>query len=129
MALSYNCISVFVVVGLAAPWVLIAIPFLVAAAIYFYRLSIPGYRETTRIQSVVKSPILSFVSETISGTSTIRAFKKEEEFRKHCNTLLNRNIVAGIWVSGASNYFSLRIDLITVFTLALATSFCLITRG
>lgn len=128
MALFYNTMSVVVVVGLAAPYVLIGLPFVIVAAVYFYRQSIGSYRETTRVQSVVKSPVLSFVSESISGTSTIRAFKKEKDFLKHCNSLLNQNIVAGLWASGVGNNFSLRIDLISCFVLTISTCFILIAR-
>ena len=72
--------------------------------------------------------MLSFVSESISGNSTIRAFKKENEFLKHCNKLLNKNIVAGYWSAGVGNNFSLRIDLVSIFVLTISTVFILLAR-
>jgi ATP-binding cassette subfamily C (CFTR/MRP) protein 2 len=46
------------------------------AAYRLYRYSINAYRETTRVESITKSPLLSYLSETIAGCSTIRAFEK-----------------------------------------------------
>ena len=35
-------------------------------------------KETSRLTSTTRSPVLSYVSETIQGASTIRAFRKQE---------------------------------------------------
>lgn len=51
----------------------------------------------TRIESITKSPLLSFLAETGNGASTIRAFKRKEDFIKENNKLLNNNILANMW--------------------------------
>ena len=39
-------------------------------------------KETVRLNSTTRSPLLSFLGETIQGSSTIRAFKRNDEFIK-----------------------------------------------
>jgi hypothetical protein len=39
-------------------------------------------KETVRLNSTTRSPLLSFLGETIQGSSTIRAFKRNQEFIK-----------------------------------------------
>jgi len=43
-------------------------------AIYIYGQVKTTIRETSRIEKLLKSPIVSLLTETIQGTSTIRAF-------------------------------------------------------
>jgi len=79
-AISHNLLIVLSVCVFAVPWVLILLPFVFLLVFKLFRYSISAFREVTRIESVSKSPILSFVIETLSGASTIRAFKKQSEF-------------------------------------------------
>ena len=69
-------ISIVIVSAVVVIWVLLLLPIMLFLAVLVYRYSINGIRELTRIESLTKSPLLSFLSETYSGSSTIRAFKK-----------------------------------------------------
>jgi len=53
---------------------------MLVCVIVLYKLAIDGTKEVSRIESVSKSPLLAFLSETISGSSTIRAFSRQKEF-------------------------------------------------
>ena len=74
-----------VVVGFTLPsltnyWVAVfALPLFAVCLLYgrnFVRVS----RETTRLQAINYSPVLSHFSDTLDGLAIIRTNKKEEEF-------------------------------------------------
>ena len=74
-----------VVVGFTLPsfanyWVAVfALP-LLAACFFYGRYFIRVSRETTRLQAINYSPVLSHISDTLDGLSIIRAHQKQEEF-------------------------------------------------
>ena len=68
-------ISIFIV-----PWIALFFVFMVFFLVWAYKQAISAAKEVIRVESVTKSPLLSSLSETISGSSTIRAFNKKEEF-------------------------------------------------
>jgi len=97
MATFYINVSIMIVAVMSVPWILLIAPIILFIAIKLYRYSIASYRETARIESITKSPLISFLQESYSGNSTIRAYKKDYDFIKYNNGLLNKNIVANMW--------------------------------
>jgi ABC-type multidrug transport system fused ATPase/permease subunit len=69
-----------VISAIAVPYILILLPFIVMAFYRLFKYSINSQRETSRIESVTKSPLISYLSESYAGATTIRSFKKEEDF-------------------------------------------------
>jgi hypothetical protein len=86
--------------------------------------------EVERVESVSKSPIMNHFNETIDGTSTIRAFRKVEEFQSKQYSLQDRHLVANLMKAGLSSWFEIRIVLLSVvfmgFTLIYAVSYTFI---
>jgi hypothetical protein len=78
----------------AVKWIGIILPFIMIISILVVKNSELSIKETVRLNSTTRSPLLSFLGETIQGSSTIRAFKRNEEFIKVNNQLLNDNILA-----------------------------------
>jgi hypothetical protein len=76
----YQALSVLIVATIVVPWILLLLPFLTYLVIKLYNRSIQSFRESSRIESMTKSPLLSFMGETFAGSSTIRAFKREKDF-------------------------------------------------
>ncbi|CAA7408092.1 unnamed protein product [Spirodela intermedia] len=76
---------------------------------YYYRST---SRELRRLDSVARSPIYTSFTETIDGSSTIRAFKKEElfmsEFMRHVGSYQQTSYSE----STASLWLSLRLQLL-----------------
>ena len=56
-------------------------PFIFAIGIYITRFFLKGSRPIRRMASISSSPILNIISETLSGISTIRAFKDEKFYK------------------------------------------------
>lgn len=69
-----------------------------------------------------KSPLISYLTESINGASTIRAFDLTQHFILENNRLLNQNIVASQMAAGVSLWFSIRVDFLAT-TLLLVISF------
>ena len=90
----YLMISIIIMSVVVLPWVALLYPILLIAIIILFKLSIAATKEVSRVESVTKSPLLSFLTESISGASTIRAFDKTPDFLAFNYRLLNRNILA-----------------------------------
>ena len=72
--------QIFIVATVAVPYVgLIIIVIMTITYMIVSRTQI-SIKESVRIQSTTKSPLLSYLGETINGASTIRAFNREDEF-------------------------------------------------
>jgi ATP-binding cassette, subfamily C (CFTR/MRP), member 1 len=121
--------AVILVASIVVKSVLLLLPFLVYLVIKLYQYSISSVRETARIESNTKSPLLSFMGETFNGSSTIRAFGREKSFVVENNIQLNHNIMANRWASSVQAWFSLRMDLISISVLAFSTIFCVVYRS
>ena len=93
-ACGYLCISVLIVATIVVNWLLVVIPFILIISIKLYLNSIRSFRECKRVESLTKSPLISFLSESFYGTSTIRTFKRQNQFKIENNKQLNNNIIA-----------------------------------
>lgn len=72
----YQTIGVLVIAVIVVHWVLALLPIMGYFIYKLYVRSIASFRETARLESNTKSPLLSFMGETFAGSSTIRAFSK-----------------------------------------------------
>ena len=61
---------------IAFPWIGLTVPFFIYFGYFITNYSTKALRETTRLTATSNSPVISYVGETVSGASTIRAFKK-----------------------------------------------------
>jgi len=82
------------------------------------RFYIPTSRQLKRIESTTRSPIYVHFSETITGSSTIRAFQQQQRFTEHSEQLVDHNLVF-YFATIASNRFSQpRVAKITIIATA-----------
>lgn len=64
------------VTSLTSAWILISVP-VVSIILYIYtKYYISCYRDLVRMDTAYNSPVLTHFGETLSGASTIRAYKK-----------------------------------------------------
>jgi ABC-type multidrug transport system fused ATPase/permease subunit len=125
----FFALTIIIMSAIVVYWILLILPILLFISAKIYTYSINSYRETTRIESLTKSPLLSFLSESCNGAPTIRAFGKQKAFIKENNKLLNNNILAITWQTGVSQWFALRLDLVSIVIMAFACAFCIVNRN
>ncbi|XP_014240364.1 ATP-binding cassette sub-family C member Sur isoform X2 [Cimex lectularius] len=115
------CFSAILVNSIVTPWFLIlAVPICIFYYIIqrFYRCS---SRELQRLDSMSRTPILSHLTETLSGLETIRAFKQQRRFTvamfykfdSHTNAFLIANS-ATRWLGIALDYLGAVIVLLAM---------------
>lgn len=97
-----------------APWIIVIIPIVGTCSIFAQQLFLAGQRETSRLNRISKSPIVSHFSTTISGVQSIRGFQATISFNeKHRDLVDNNNraqffqLSAEMWLSNFMNYLSL----------------------
>jgi len=93
-AMVFNLVYVVVIAVFALSWIAILLPIIGFISIKILKQSSAAIRESVRLSSTTKSPLLSYLGETINGCSTIRAFGKSREFIEGNMKLLNENILA-----------------------------------
>jgi ATP-binding cassette subfamily C (CFTR/MRP) protein 2 len=79
-SVAYPLLSVLAISVWVVPWVSIVFPIIFLIVWYFFRRSIAATKEVARVESVSKSPILNFLSESIAGSSTLRAYGNKDMF-------------------------------------------------
>jgi ABC-type multidrug transport system fused ATPase/permease subunit len=81
---------------------------------YIYYVIQKWFRKTStelqRINSIANSPIFADFSQTLSGTSTIRAYGEDERFFKHCQSSFDNQNVSFLLVQVTGNWLGLRLD-------------------
>ena len=90
----YGLIGTLVVSSIAVYWIIIPIPFMLFILFKIFIFTLNGFREASRLESITKSPLISYLSETVFGISTIRSFHIRDDFVKRNFVLLNKNILA-----------------------------------
>ena len=125
----YQLVAVMLMAVIVVPWIGLFFPIVAMLLYHFYKNAICAKKEVQRIESVTKSPLLSFQSEIISGSSTIRAYQKKDDFIERSNEFLNDNIVANQWSEGVPFWFAIRIDIVAIVMMSLISVLCVLSRN
>lgn len=93
-------IAVFIIGCRTSLWVLAFAPIFSLLGFLLLRYFIPTYRNINKLASVANSPIVSHFGETLSGTSTIRAYDRAGLFIQQYFDKLNRHMKLEFWREG-----------------------------
>ena len=109
----------------------LAIPLAIMLVFYyfaqdFYRCT---SRELKRIDSISKSPVYSLISESISGLSTIRAFREQSRFRNLLDSHVDTNNRPAYSQLVAQRWLSLRLETIGAILIFFAALFGVIGKA
>lgn len=110
-------------------WIGIVIPVVIIIAYLIVAKAALSLKETVRIQSTTRSPLLSYLGETITGCSTIRAFDRSKDFIQGNNELLNNNIIAVQMMTGVTCWFAMRVDILAITMMLLISVSCIYARN
>ena len=115
-------------ISYVAPKFLIALPFLAVFYRFIQKYYIASSRELKRWDSVLRSPIYSFFTETIEGTSTIRAYGRQHAFTAKNYYQVDRNQRAYYLSVAANRWFAVRLEFIGTFLVVSASSFIVLRK-
>jgi ATP-binding cassette subfamily C (CFTR/MRP) protein 1 len=83
---------------------------------YFYSHVQAYFRKSNtaiaRLESVSRSPIYADFSQTLTGTSTIRAYQQQHRFIQSLEEYANRNTVPGVLIHIAGQWLAIRLDIL-----------------
>ncbi|XP_071784198.1 ATP-binding cassette sub-family C member 9-like isoform X1 [Asterias amurensis] len=113
----------------------IFIVFFIPIAIGYYvlqRYFLATSRELQRLDSVSKSPVFAYFSESIGGLTTIRAFRSGSRFYKTIIHRINANLSAFLYLQVVNRWLAVRLDFIGALVVLIAgmtTLFGALTGG
>jgi ATP-binding cassette subfamily C (CFTR/MRP) protein 1 len=113
-------VGVVIVISYVTPWFLLAMA--PVAAFYYYTQNyyIKTSRELQRWESVLRSPIFSHFSETLEGTTSIRAFGMEDKFIAENSEKMDKNLRAYYPNISSNRWLALRLETVGTFIITFA---------
>uniref|UniRef100_A0A915JQ44 Uncharacterized protein n=1 Tax=Romanomermis culicivorax TaxID=13658 RepID=A0A915JQ44_ROMCU len=90
------------------------IPFIPILACYFsiQVFYVRSSRQLRRLESISRSPIYSFLQESIAGSSIIRPFKQTNRFCHQFDQLINVNSVVQLTLASTNGWLGIYLDII-----------------
>ncbi|XP_067333226.1 multidrug resistance-associated protein 1 isoform X2 [Channa argus] len=124
----FNVLGACVVILIATPLVAVVIPFLGLLYFFVQRFYVASSRQLKRLESVSRSPIYTHFSETLLGTSVIRAFGEEERFICESDQRVDHNQKAYYPGIVANRWLAIRLEFVGNCIVSFAALFAVITR-
>ncbi|XP_036368003.1 canalicular multispecific organic anion transporter 2 [Octopus sinensis] len=119
-------IGTIIIIGYSTPDFLVVVLPIMLVYYIIQTVYIPSSRQLKRLESTTKSPIYTHFSESISGSSMIRAFNIEQEFIEESRTLVDKNLVF-IYVNKSSNrWLGIRLELVGNLIIIAASLFSIL---
>jgi ABC-type multidrug transport system fused ATPase/permease subunit len=125
---STEVVGILVAATFVSPFIIICAAALLAACTIFARSYIAAARNTKRLDSTNKSPVISHFSASLSGLSTIRAFDKSSEFRSRMYALIDTYTACSWYNTLFRSWLMIRIG-ITASLFAATVATFVITKG
>ncbi|XP_076436012.1 ATP-binding cassette sub-family C member 5-like [Babylonia areolata] len=101
-------------ISFVAPWFLLALLPLVVAFTVIFRVFTGTIRDMKRQDMVTRAPLVSHITASVQGITTIHAYCKADQFlSKFCN-MLNKNTVPFVMFFISNRWLALRLDLLCV---------------
>ncbi|XP_022081211.1 ATP-binding cassette sub-family C member 9-like [Acanthaster planci] len=127
-----NVISAVIVNTIVTP---VFIAFFVPVGICYYflqRYFLASSRELQRLDSVSKSPVFAYFSESLNGLTTIRAYRCGNRFYKTVVDRINRNLSAFLYLQLVNRWLAIRLDFlgaVVVLIAGMSTLVAALTAG
>ncbi|KAL2917476.1 hypothetical protein HK105_203142 [Polyrhizophydium stewartii] len=103
-------ITSIVVVSYAAPYVLILFGAILILAVLLFRYYQKSYRELKRLQSIMQSPLVAHISESLNGIPTILAYGVKDRFISEQQRKIDMANSSSMFISGTQAWLGLRLN-------------------
>lgn len=119
--------SIFVICSANPIFIAIIIPL---SMVYWFvqQVFVRSSRQIKRIQSITRSPIYSHFSETLSGTSTIKAYNLQRRFTNDCMSKVDTNLISSRVFLATSRWLSVRLEMLGNVIILFASLFAVLGR-
>ncbi|XP_042361797.1 multidrug resistance-associated protein 1 isoform X2 [Plectropomus leopardus] len=128
MGSMFNVIGACIIILVATPLVAIVIPVLGLLYFFVQRFYVASSRQLKRLESVSRSPIYTHFSETLLGTSVIRAFGEQERFIRESDQRVDHNQKAYYPSIIANRWLAVRLEFVGNCIVSFAALFAVIAR-
>ncbi|KAM9392165.1 multidrug resistance-associated protein 1 isoform 2-T2 [Pholidichthys leucotaenia] len=124
----FNVVGSCIIILIATPLVAIIIPFLGLLYFFVQRFYVASSRQLKRLESVSRSPIYTHFSETLLGTSVIRAFGEQDRFIGESDKRVDNNQKAYYPSIVANRWLAIRLEFVGNCIVTFAALFAVIAR-
>ena len=128
LACTYSVLQVGIISVYAVYQIGFIFPLIMVGSFLLMKKTLKAIKECGRLRATSSSPLISYLTETVNGVSTIRAFNLIEQFEERNNKLLNQNILATQMQVGVNNYFRMRVNFMVFSFMAIVTTTCIFMR-
>ncbi|KAI9340247.1 P-loop containing nucleoside triphosphate hydrolase protein [Obelidium mucronatum] len=124
-----SAISTFALVTyVTSGWFLLLLVPLMAIYYYFQSLYRANARELKRLDALTRSPLYAHVSESMTGVSTIRAYREQSRFIRRTDSLIDMNNTPYYIQTTAARWLGIRLEIIGNCLILFTALFGVITR-
>uniref|UniRef100_A0A8C8DWC3 Multidrug resistance-associated protein 1 n=1 Tax=Oryzias sinensis TaxID=183150 RepID=A0A8C8DWC3_9TELE len=124
----FNVVGSCIIILVATPMVALIIPFLGVLYFFVQRFYVASSRQLKRLESVSRSPIYTHFSETLLGTSVIRAFGEQERFIHESDQRVDHNQKAYYPGIVANRWLAVRLEFVGNCIVSFAALFAVLAR-
>lgn len=115
-----------VVICIASPWFSPLILPLAGLYLYIQRYYLRTSRELKRLDSVSRSPIYAHFQESLSGLSTIRAYRQQTRFAQENEWRVDANLRAYFPSINANRWLAVRLEFLGSLIILASAGFAII---
>ncbi|XP_047399638.1 ATP-binding cassette sub-family C member 3 [Sciurus carolinensis] len=124
-----SSLSTLIVITVTTPLFLVVILPLAVLYIFTQRFYVATSRQLRRLESINRSPIYSHFSETVSGTSVIRAYNRSHDFQVLSNMKVDTNQKSSYLFIVSNRWLSVRVEFVGNCVVFFAALFAVIGRS
>ncbi|KAI9208345.1 P-loop containing nucleoside triphosphate hydrolase protein [Polychytrium aggregatum] len=121
--------SFLVIIYFTKAWFLVVLVPMMVLYFFIQRLYRTSTRELKRIESLTRSPLYAHISESMSGLSTIRAYKDESRFIEKTEALIDLNLSPALLMYSGQKWIQIRLEMIGNLMVYSMTLFAAIFRA
>ena len=100
-----------IILLMQTPFFLVAFIPLMLVYLFVQRVYIASSRQLKRIESTSKSPVYTHFSETVTGSTSIRAFDVVQHFTRDLERRVDRNGTSFVMSAAAARWLAVRLEL------------------
>ncbi|XP_054162747.1 ATP-binding cassette sub-family C member 3-like [Oppia nitens] len=124
----FRTVVSFILISLESPIILVAIMPLAVMYYLVQRIYISTSRQLKRIDSTSRSPIYTHFSETVNGSTSIRAFGATDEFIQESNNRIDANHCCYYPSFTAGRWLAIRLEFLGYCIVFLTAIFAVLSR-